>query len=268
MEDQNSEDQPTEVIPSDKFVRAPRIMFRIVGVKMSKLQFAKKNFETGALHFISVLTISTAAVFELIHIILGELNKTANFLENAFLSICIMYITLGMIVWYKLQTEQKELTALVNKFAECFPMTLEQQHYYRVKHWTQQTNTKMAFFAFLQLITICTFNIFKFSDTFVALYKERRWQIDLVYPMWYPVVDVYDRGIFELCFLHGVATSIFVIVTIMTFDLLLCGWVEQLCMHADRLTKDFTSLNSPKVSKKTEQELMKRYIDKHNLMHE
>lgn len=260
-------EQSVPLVAPNEFLKIPRLVFKLIGVNISEQPLTERNFTFGPIHFASIFCLSTTVIGAVICPVVAKINGTGDFRQNVFISFCVMYLVLATSLWFKLQTSQSDLTAMVNKFGRCFPCTRAEQEKYKVAEWTNRSELWMKNFALFQISAVQLFNSSSVEYTLKALFNEHRWRIDFVYNLWYPF-DPYQRGVFELCQIHQFACSIFTIVNVLAFDLLMCGFTEQLCMHFNHLQSVLKELNSSEIDKRAEQTLVGKYVEKHNLIFE
>lgn len=51
----------------------------------------------------------------------------------------------------------------------------------------------------------------------------------------------------------------------LSFDILMCAWIEQLCMHLAQLKQVFIDFNSSDCDQNTEKAFIKKHVIKHML---
>lgn len=255
------------IISFDEFIAIPRLAFRLIGIHISKQQFAKKNFQVNLLHFINIFCLIACVASQLMYILLIEINGIEGLHQKMFASCCVCAMASAINLWFKLQTGQHELTALMNKFNKYFPSQLEDQRIYEVANWIAQLKLQVKHFTILRFTMFGCYNIFVALDLARKYFKCDQWKVHLFILLWYPF-DPYQPVVFELCYIFESICLAFSFGTVLSFPFLMCPLIEQLCMHFDQLARSLKGLNSMETERQTEHTLLSEYIAKHNLIHE
>lgn len=250
------------IVSLDEFTKIPRLTLRTLGV-----DFTDNGLRITPLFYITIFSLVFCIACEVLYLVFGAINGTADFRVTIHLSFCIVNMTFATALCVEVQFGKHKFESLGNKFKNCFPTTLNGQNEYRVEYWATRTTFMMKLFAIMQIGTLMFFNLFSAGDVLEIWIKENRWAVDFLYPLWYPF-NAYQRGIFEICYFHQIFTSILTVSMVLAFDLLICGWVEQLRMHQFHLRKAFVELNSSQADGPTEKRLTSKYVQKHCLIYE
>lgn len=86
---------------------------------------------------------------------------------------------------------------------------------------------------------------------------------DFPYIIWYPF-NPYASGFFELNYLSQMWAAYVSAAGMLATDLLLCGVVEQICMHFEHLNKQLLRMKPNEINGNVEYSQLKKYIRTHN----
>lgn len=252
-------------IAFDEFITVPRFAFRLIGIRISEQQFAKKNFQVGPLHFLSLLLLTINISSGMLYFLSIEMEGLDGLRQKIFVTISIIYVGALISISLRLHFGQTKLTLLTNEFCKCFPSHPEDQKNYRVAECAIRTKRRMMNFIIFQAVVFYGFSSFLTIGEVRKYIKNHEWSFEFPFLLWYPF-DPYQRGVFPFCYVEQMTCSAFLILTILAFVVLMCVWVEQLRMHFNQLGRAFKHLNSSENDRQTEQALVKEYVEKQTLI--
>lgn len=190
---------------SVEFVRIPRFTFKPTGIRLTEDQQDGRNFTRGPMFYVGFTGLVWCISCESIFCALATSRGQADFRQNMYIVACVVSLCLAFFFCIKIIYHKHQFVAIAKKFEQCFPKTLEEQKMYRVTSWVKQTNMKMLLYGATQIIAIGGFNAFPLSDIVVVYFRDHRWEVDFLFPLWYPF-DPYVRGVFEFCYFFEIFT--------------------------------------------------------------
>lgn len=177
-------DRSSALIPSE-FVRIPCIIFKPTGIVLTEDQQDKRNFTRGPMYYISVIGLLWCITCETAFAILATSRGQADFRQNLTIAASVIFLLLASYVCVKVLFDKRKFVEIAKRFEKCFPMTMEEQRMFQVGSCVKQANFNMLLYTATQIISISAFDVFPQMEILVVYFRENRWEVDFLFPLWY-----------------------------------------------------------------------------------
>lgn len=202
----------------------------------------KIPFKWEVFLFFGFVTIILAVLTETIYFIniLGNFDK---FLELTAVLPCIGFTSNSIMKFITNILNRKKISPMIWKLRDLFPLTKEEQEFYKVSEYYKKSNTLFVAFAVFMMVWILTFDFFAVAKSIFEYYflnaDDEGFTRRVPYYMWFPY-DWNQYGYYELTLVFSVAAGHCATIPITASDLLLCTLLVQLCMQFDGLKRKLT----------------------------
>ncbi|XP_037045000.1 odorant receptor 85c-like [Bradysia coprophila] len=249
----------------DSFMRMPNKFFMSVGL----IPYSLHN-EPNLLKYRLMLFLFFCSFTNLILLVLGEciyfcktFGNFKNFVDAVSVTLCIGFIFLALAKVSAVFWKRDQMSRLMSDLEIMFPKTDGEAREYNVGKFRSQTVFLMKLYATIQMVMIWCFNFYPLTETLSGYMNDGSWEVDFPYIIWYPF-NPYAPGYFELNWMSQMWAAYVSAAGMLATDLLLCGAVEQICMHFEYLNKQLLSMRPNARTGDIDYSKLKKIVRTHN----
>lgn len=248
------------------FFKIPLQLLGATGISAKTGRIDEISIALRPFFYINMVNLVASVFGEMIFFVKNIANSTSDFIQMTFLTLCIGFIWIGIVKISVLIKKVETLNRLINGISEHFPRDVDAQYEYQVASYTKKAKLMMITYATVQIFMIWCFNLLPLSETIYTYWRDDVWALDFSYTVWYPVLDPYRRGIFEILYVSQYWAAHISAMYILSADILLCSIGEQICMHFDQLSRRLATMQIDKIDASEEKQLLKDCVEKHNVV--
>ncbi|XP_037895357.1 putative odorant receptor 92a [Glossina fuscipes] len=228
-------DQSTSSTNFNSFVKGPKHMFKLLGIKLQK----QGNLISTVYTAFVVISATIVAILQLWQILTSDTSDPHRVQNVVF----ITYFTVGLGKILNILYRRSILIECLSELEEIYP-DKEMERKYNLEHYLKRYRRAEYFFWNFAMFLISVYNLETIVRSFLQLYLTGRYGYLLLVRIYTPFP--YDgKLLVYLCyFTLGSITGAWIAVIIAATDLYLLGCVLQLCLHFELLTKQLMELDT------------------------
>lgn len=255
--------EKAHIVSFDEFIEFQRIHLKMVGILISRDYRSQLFLKVHPIYRFLLLNIIVCISLEVIFVVQSIKSDNPNVFNVFNMIWACVFVGLCMHKTTATINTATHLNDFLDELEKNFPKTFEEQADYEVKkHFS---TAKWTLFVYISFLYSCLGN-YMITGLIAAGpidVNGIHWPFDFALQMWYPF-DPYHHGSFELLMLWHLSLCVIPTIFLTSFDCLLYCLSQQVFMHFEQLTRSILAMNTMKGDRKTEDRLIRRFVNNHD----